>query len=47
LGLSWEAVEYMEPDSDDEVPKELEGADDLVLNLMERLSTTDVQEVDD
>jgi hypothetical protein len=45
LGLTQETVEYMEPDSEDEIPKELEGAGDLIMELMERLSTIDFQDV--
>ncbi|KAJ6632028.1 hypothetical protein B0H10DRAFT_2159559 [Mycena sp. CBHHK59/15] len=46
LGLMRETVEYDEPDSDSDVPRELEGADENMVDLMERLSTIDVQEMD-
>ncbi|KAJ6476562.1 hypothetical protein DFH09DRAFT_1108859 [Mycena vulgaris] len=45
LGLVQEIVEFEEPDSDDDVPRALEGADDHLFNLMERLTTIDVEEV--
>ncbi|KAJ6552543.1 hypothetical protein B0H10DRAFT_2229907 [Mycena sp. CBHHK59/15] len=46
LGLTRETVEYDEPDSDDDIPRELEGADEHMVDLMERLTTIDVQEMD-
>jgi hypothetical protein len=46
LGLTRETVEYEEPDSDDDIPRELQGADEHTVTLMERLSTIDVQEMD-
>ncbi|KAJ6535248.1 hypothetical protein DFH09DRAFT_1404689 [Mycena vulgaris] len=42
-----EIIEYEEPDSDDDVPRVLEGADDHILDLMERLSTIEIEELQD
>jgi hypothetical protein len=47
LGLRRETIEYEEPDSDDDVPRVLEGAEDHILDLMERLSTMDIEELQD
>ncbi|KAJ7291871.1 hypothetical protein C8J57DRAFT_1492338 [Mycena rebaudengoi] len=47
LGLIKQSVEHEELDIDEEVPKLLEGAEDLVLDLMERLSTVEITELND
>ncbi|KAJ7281719.1 hypothetical protein C8J57DRAFT_1056560 [Mycena rebaudengoi] len=45
LRLTRQIVQYEEPDSDDDVPRALEGADDHILDLMERLTTIDIEEM--
>jgi hypothetical protein len=42
LGLVRQTVEYEEPDSEDDIPRPLVGADELMVDLMERLDAVEL-----
>ncbi|KAJ6568722.1 hypothetical protein B0H19DRAFT_1065531 [Mycena capillaripes] len=44
MGLTRQTVEYEEPDSEEEIPRSLEGADELMVDLMERLEVVDLDD---